>query len=128
MSRRWGASRFWSAAILTLSVVWASWALAGLAQAATPPTVTGVPEQGKTLTTNPVKSKTVWRRCSSTGANCSPISVAAAYTLVGADVGETIRAKQPNTPVSDSTAVVFPILLSPGITGSTAEGLSLIHI
>jgi Bacterial Ig-like domain (group 3) len=128
MSHRWGARRFWSAAVLALSVVWASWGLAGLAQAATPsppPTVTGVPEQGKTLTTNPVSNKTVWRRCSSTGAQCSPISTAAAYTLVGADVGETIRAKRPNTPVSDSTAVVFPILLSPGITGSTAEGQTL---
>jgi hypothetical protein len=64
------------------------------------PVVTGTTTQGQSLTTSngtwtggPTSFTYQWQRCNGAGASCSPIGSAtnAAYTLVAADVGATIR-------------------------------------
>jgi len=65
-----------------------------------PPTISGTPQEGKTLTANrgtwdnnPTDYDYFWRRCGTTGSNCSNISGAHAltYTLQSVDVGNTLR-------------------------------------
>jgi hypothetical protein len=65
-----------------------------------PPTISGTPQEGSTLTgnrgewTGPNIDYTYrWLRCSNTGGSCSPISGANTrqYRLTSADVGNTIR-------------------------------------
>jgi hypothetical protein len=65
-----------------------------------PPTVSGTPEEGKTLTgdkgtwsNNPSDFNLFWMRCDKTGGSCSNIvgAHAAAYMLTSADVGNTLR-------------------------------------
>ncbi len=68
-----------------------------------PPTITGTPQQGKTLvghrgewTGNPTDYNDFWVRCDETGGSCSEISGAnnrAGYLLKLVDVGTTIRLK-----------------------------------
>jgi fibronectin type 3 domain-containing protein len=66
-----------------------------------PPTISGNAVIGQTLTgdngtwsgTEPISYSDQWRRCDQSGNNCSDISGATAqtYTLVGSDLGKTIR-------------------------------------
>jgi len=74
--------------------------VAAVAANTAPPTIAGTAQQGQTLTaqngswTNePTSFAYAWQRCDSTGANCAPISGAAAqsYVLVAADLGSTLR-------------------------------------
>ncbi len=68
-----------------------------------PPTITGTPQQGKTLVGNrgnwsekPTDYNDFWVRCDETGGSCSNISGAndrAGYLLKAVDVGNTIRFK-----------------------------------
>jgi hypothetical protein len=69
-------------------------------RATTPPTISGTPEQGKTLTgdrgdwTNkPSDYNYAWLRCDENGGSCAVISGANAlkYTLTSADVDNTLR-------------------------------------
>jgi hypothetical protein len=64
------------------------------------PTVTGTAVQGSALSTSsgswsgsPTSFTYAWQDCDSTGSNCAGISgaTASSYTLVGSDVGHTIR-------------------------------------
>ncbi len=66
-----------------------------------PPTISGTPQQGQSLTadpgtwsgTPPISYAYQWRRCDPSGLVCGDISGATSqsYTLVAADVGDTIR-------------------------------------
>jgi hypothetical protein len=69
-------------------------------QNVTPPSISGTPQQGKTLTgdrgdwtNNPKSFIYRWYRCGPSGGACVPISGATAikYTLTADDVGHTIR-------------------------------------
>jgi hypothetical protein len=69
----------------------------------TPPTISGTPQVGQTLTANvgtwsgapPLTFSYRWRRCASTGSSCSDISAATAktYVLTSADEGTTLRVR-----------------------------------
>ncbi len=65
-----------------------------------PPTISGTPEEGKTLSADrgdwnnkPTDFNYQWRRCDKTGGSCANISGAHAlkYTLTSADLGNTLR-------------------------------------
>jgi hypothetical protein len=67
---------------------------------ASPPTISGTPEEGKTLTAargtwnnNPTDYDYFWRRCASDGFSCATITGATnlSYTLKSVDVGHTLR-------------------------------------
>jgi hypothetical protein len=88
------------------AVVMAIFATTGLAAStvkpvnATPPTISGTPQEGKTLTANrgtwdnsPTDYDYFWRRCATDGGSCANISGAngLTYTLKTVDVGNTIR-------------------------------------
>jgi hypothetical protein len=78
-------------------------ATGGAPRSTTPPTISGTPQVGQTLTaTNgtwvgqqPFAFSYRWRRCDRTGGSCSDISSAAAktYVLTSADEGTTLRVR-----------------------------------
>jgi len=87
-----------------------------------PPTISGTPTVGSTLTANPgtwtgtsITFAYQWQRCDASGANCNHIRNAASttYVIANEDIGHTIRvsvtatdATGPNTVTSAQTAVV----------------------
>ena len=69
-------------------------------ESTSPPTISGTPEQGKTLagsrgtwTHSPSSFDYAWLRCDRNGNNCAPIGGAnnSTYVLTSADVGATVR-------------------------------------
>jgi len=88
------------------TVLFAAFANAGVAASsakpvnASPPAISGTPEEGKTLTAtrgtwnnNPTDYDYIWRRCASDGFSCVSIANATnlSYTLKSVDVGHTLR-------------------------------------
>ena len=92
-------------AIVALAGTLLAGAIASSAPAAAPvnssqPTITGTPQQGKTLTASngvwtnsPTSFAYQWQRCNADGSSCVNIAIATkkTYTLVAADVDHTIR-------------------------------------
>jgi hypothetical protein len=79
-----------------------------------PPTITGTPTAGSTLTASAgtwtgssVTFTYQWRRCDAQGANCSSITGASGttYTVASGDVGQTIRVNVTGTDASGSNTV-----------------------
>src|SRR5207253_1824047 len=71
--------------------------------ASSPPTISGTPEQGRTLTASsgswagsaPIVFSYKWQRCDPDGSGCAAIASATpqTYLLTTADVGHTIRVR-----------------------------------
>ncbi len=106
----------------------------------TPPTITGSPEQGVSLTEvhgtwTPVPASYAyqWLQCNSSGASCAPISGATAQTYAPAagDVGHTIKVEETakdaggssSPAASIATAVVTPTF-GKGSVGASQEALA----
>jgi len=97
-----------------------------------PPTITGTPQDGQTLSastgswsgTQPITYGYQWQRCDSGGANCAPITGATGptYTATSADVGRTLRVVVTGTnsagsasATSAATTIVQAISTQPGL-------------
>jgi len=112
--------------------------------ASSPPTVSGSPVQGQTLTeTNgvwsnyPIGYSYQWADCDGAGQNCSPIAGATdqSYTLTSSDVGSTVEAQETagnitgfGSPAdSAATPVVQPLSATsaPTISGPAVQGQTL---
>lgn len=124
--------------------------VSGAPESTAPPTVTGVAEQGQTLTEHrgswtgePSSSSLQWERCDTAGTQCVAIASAtgSTYVVAAADVGLTLRVRETvrndlgtgaadsavtATVVSDTPAIAA-LAPTSGITGSTfvVEGSAL---
>jgi hypothetical protein len=111
-----------------------------------PPTISGTPQDGRTLTANPgswtgtapISYAYRWRRCDAGGANCADIpgATASTYALGADDVGKTIRvavtasnAEGSGTATSASTPSISAMPPSdsspPTISGTPQDGRTL---
>jgi hypothetical protein len=98
---------------------------------ASPPTISGTAQEGKTLTGDrgtwdnaPTDYNYFWTRCGKGGGNCSNISGATSltYTLKGVDVGRTLRFKvQAKNADGNATATSAPtaVVLKAGAPPAT---------
>jgi hypothetical protein len=84
---------------------------------ASPPTISGTPEEGKTLTAtrgtwnnNPTDYDYQWRRCASDGFSCVNITDATnlSYTIKSVDVGHTLRFRVVAKNADGQTAALSP--------------------
>lgn len=126
--------------VLAVAAVGAFASLAGLGTAArqappvnaTPPSISGTPQQSQTLTANngtwtgtgTISFRYQWLRCNRNGNGCNEISGATerTYTLRGGDVGSTIRVRVTATnPDGSTSATSGPTAVvtrsGPGATG-----------
>ncbi|MGE0879349.1 MAG: hypothetical protein AB7O61_11935, partial [Acidimicrobiia bacterium] len=109
------------------------------------PTISGTTQQGQTLTASsgswtnsPTSFAYQWRRCDSTGNNCTNVGTnATSYVLVAGDVGSTVRvvvtasnSAGPGTATSNATAAVTAAVIPtntapPVVSGSAQVGATL---
>lgn len=82
-----------------------------------PPTISGTPQVGQTLTANngtwtnsPTSFAYQWLRCNAGGNSCAPVAngTQKTYTLVGADAGRTMRVRVTATNADGSSNVQSP--------------------
>ena len=114
-----------------------------------PPTITGTPQVGQTLTAgngtwtnSPTSFAYQWLRCNAGGNSCASVAngTQKTYTLVGADAGRTMRVRVTATNAdgsasaqSDQTTVVAPATstaaprntIAPTISGTAKVGQEL---
>ena len=136
-----------AAAIVTVGVAQAAVAVAPVNTA--PPTISGTPQVGQTLTAangtwsnSPTSFASQWLRCNAGGNNCASVAngTQRTYTLVGADAGRTMRVRVTATNAdgsaaaqSEPTAAVTPATstqgprntAAPTITGTPKVGQEL---
>ncbi|MCW2959889.1 MAG: hypothetical protein JWM90_276, partial [Thermoleophilia bacterium] len=113
----------------------------------TVPTVTGIVEDGATLTWHagtytgqlPISFTRQWQRCDASGSSCVNIAgaTAATYATTAADVGNTLRVQEQatnsfgSTPLAASsvTSAVAPVVPAngslPTVTGTKVDGATL---
>jgi hypothetical protein len=97
-----------------------------------PPTISGTPEEGKTLkgnkgtwNNNPSDYNYYWLRCDKTGGSCSQISGAGgstSYKLTSADVGNTVRFRvqaKNNDGTTTATSVPSAVIQKQSTTTTT---------
>src|SRR6185437_51992 len=102
----------------------------------TPPTISGTPQAGQTLTADPgqwTNSPTgysyQWQRCSPGCSNVGAASSVATYALTSTDVGSAIQvvvtasnASGPSTPVPSAPTATVTAATSGGTFGASAPG------
>lgn len=134
--------------IATLLVVLGSLIATGVASGAVaaapvntaPPTVSGTPQVGQTLTAgngtwsnSPTSFAYQWLRCNAGGNNCANVAngTQKTYTLVGADAGRTMRVRVTATNADGSasaesaqTALVTPAVSTDGPKNTAAPTIS----
>ena len=114
-----------------------------LALSTSPPTISGTPDPGQTLTeahaswtSDPTAYTYQWEQCDASGGGCVPISgaIGESYTVAQGDVGHTIRVQEVASnaagasaaATSPATAVVPPLppaeISPPRIVGTTIVG------
>src|SRR5205085_433742 len=112
----------------------------------TPPTISGTPQQGQTLTeahgeweNSPASYTYQWLQCDSSGANCKAITGATnqSYIAAGGDIGHTLRVREAasngggtsSPATSEASALIKPaapaLLEAPKITGTAKQGETL---
>jgi hypothetical protein len=130
-------------AVLIVLLAPAGAAAAGVPENTVPPTITGTPQQGQTLTehdgewTNePTEFKYQWLQCSST-CPAIPGATAASYTAGAGDVGHTIKVRVTAKNAEGSTVAISAATLPvapppvpvtetpPKITGTAQQGETL---
>lgn len=135
------------AGVCAVGLVWAGSALAAAPETSSPPTISGTPIVGKTLTAgnglwrnSPTSFTYQWMRCDSKGNNCKSIAGATekTYVLTSTDVGHTIlvlvtakNADGSQTANSHPTDVVTKAIAPtsvtpPSITGKPLVGAQLV--
>src|SRR5712692_9724060 len=136
-------------AVLAGTLAGAVTATAATPSNTSPPTITGTPQKGQTLTahhgtwsgTTPISYAYQWRRCDNVGGSCADIDNAKSqtYTATSVDVGNTLRvrvtatnAEGSSSASSNATAVIKPApnnapvnTSPPTISGSAGVGQAL---
>ena len=103
-----------------------------------PPTISGTPQQGRTLTASPGSwtgspgsYAYQWQRCDAQGANCAPIALAttSSYAVVEADVGHalrvTVRASNEAGTSAPATSAPTAVVTTVSQTKPSTSGLTL---
>jgi hypothetical protein len=103
-----------------------------------PPTISGTPQEGQTLTEahgtwtgSPTSYSYQWLRCDSSGANCTAITGATSqtYTLTAADVGHTIRVQETATNAAGSASArsaPTAVVTGPAPTATTGSATATV--
>ncbi|HEV7528060.1 MAG TPA: RHS repeat-associated core domain-containing protein [Solirubrobacteraceae bacterium] len=107
--------------------IYATYTLSSAPANTSPPTITGIPMEGNTLTEHhgswthePTSYSYQWRQCNSSGNSCTSISGATSqtYAPVAGDVGHTLRVEETATNASGSGRTASSAIAVLGCTDS----------